>query len=225
MLLGHRVRLTGQGSQLRGDLDGPLHQTLRRYGFVDQIGADRLVHVEQPGPQHEVVGAVSAGMVHHLDRGDRERDADRQLNGPDPGRTVGHQSMVTGGGDDAATGDRRAVDRGDHRSPASEQRQERPVQRGDEGRDVVRTAFEDPFQICASREHSPVARDDDRRCEPGEIVHHGRQLIEHLDIELVDLAVLEPNDGDLIDMVHPDHAVTLGGSNLCHRFRDRPRKS
>ena len=97
-------------------------------------------------------------------------------------------------------------DRGDRRPPAPEQRQEGPMQCGDERRHVVGATFQHSLQVRTSREDPAVPGDDDGRRPLGEIVHHVCQLLEQFDIERVDLPVLEPNDGDPTDMLHPDHA-------------------
>src|SRR4029077_11672035 len=73
---------------------------------------------------------------------------------------------------------------------------------------VFRPPVEDAAQVDP-RGEGAVATGDHDRVRGGEVADRRRRGAEQLDVERVDLAVLEADDGDAVLMVDPDHGALL----------------
>ena len=90
-------------------------------------------------------------MAQDLERGHGERDAHHELAGADAG-AVGHHPTVTGTGQDAPAGHRRAVDRGHRRLGKTEQGSRARPQPRHEALDVVRAVVDHAAEVDPGRE-------------------------------------------------------------------------
>jgi len=79
----------------------------------EPVGDGLLGFVDVAAEQH-VLGVVSAGVAHHLQRSDRKRDSNAHLGCPDL-RIGADQSAIAGASEHTPARDGGTVDRGDRR--------------------------------------------------------------------------------------------------------------
>ena len=144
------------------------------------------------------------GVAAYLERGHRERDADREFGEADG--PPGHQSHIGTHGQDAATGDRMSVDRRDDRRGVVVDREKGFRQCADKALGIVGAAVDKGAKVDTGRERPPGTGEHDRARHA---FHRGDDDLEQVQIERVHRCVVEPDDRHAVGCLEIRHVPSL----------------
>ena len=196
---------TVDGRQTFGGRDRAIEQLVRFHQLVDEPQPERVGWLVRAGPQHDRLEVLGSGRESHdLERNRRERDSDLKLWNSNPRGAVHHQSLVSRSDEQAASGNRVPVGRGDYRSGVHEDALERAAHCRHERFDVIPAAFQDTKQIDAGGEDPARSRKDDGSgvVRVVECLDDG---IAQFQVEGVCLAVLDTQHGDAVTIFAVNH--------------------